>query len=128
MSGGMSRIIEEGSLIETGQRVSILECRLHAYLGQVQRLAVTPVEGSNTKGYRDLQRSRDPQPGATPSAALVMGILSAGQANAVSRVGRVVDSRVADRAADSGAAGKAVDSEGRITVTVFMNSVCVIKG
>jgi len=40
----------------------------------------------------------------------------------------VVDSRVADSAVDSGAAGKAVDSEGRITVTAFMNSVGVIKG
>lgn len=63
-----------------------------------------------------------------PSAALVMGISNVRQANAVSRVGRVVDSRVADRAVDSGAAGKAVDSEGRITVTAFMNSVGFIKG
>jgi len=48
-----------------------------------------------------------------------MGISNARQANAVSRVGRVVD---------SGAAGKAVDSEGRITITAFMNSVGFIKG
>lgn len=119
MSGGTSLIIEEGALIETGQQVSVLGCRLHAYSGQVQRLAVTPVEGSNPKGYKDLQWYKDLQPGATPSAALVMGILSAGQANAVSRVGRVVDSE---------AAGKAVDFGGRITVTAFMDSAFFIKG
>jgi len=48
-----------------------------------------------------------------------MGISNARQANAVSRVGRVVD---------PGAAGKAVVSGDRIMVTAFMNSVCGIKG
>jgi len=49
-----------------------------------------------------------------------MGILSARQVNVVAQVGRVEVPRVEDKVVDPEAAGKAVDSGGRITVTAFM--------
>ena len=127
MSGGTNRIIEEGSPIERGQRVCVLRRHLHAYPGQVRRPVVTSVEGLNAKQYRDLQQYRDPLPGTMPSRVSVMEILSAKQANVVAQAGKVEVPRAGDKVVDPEAAGKAVDSGGRITVTAFMNSECFIK-
>ena len=110
---------------------------MQAVILKGREVLVRPVEGLNAKQFRD------PQPGATPSAALIMGILSTGQAKGVYLAGRAEDSmvvedpeaadrvvvpEVADRVVVPAAAVRAVDSGGRITATPTMNSVCFIKG
>lgn len=101
---------------------------MQAVILKGREVLVRPVEGLNAKQFRD------PQPGATPSAALIMGILSTGQAKGVYLAGRAEDSMVvedpeaADRVVVPAAAVRAVDSGGRITATPTMNSVCFIKG
>jgi hypothetical protein len=132
-SGGMSRIIEEGLLTETGERVNVSGCRLHAYPGQVQKLAVMQVEvlrgkpgnpcAALLKGGEFLVRPgerlnakefRDHQSGAMPSAASETGILNAGQANVGSQAARVEDSAAVGKVADSAVA----DSEGNVTYII----------
>lgn len=144
MSGSTSRIIDAVLLIETGERVSVLGCRLHAYRGENRRhggmqaevltgrpgnlreaslkeaqlkgveFLVRPVAGSNAK------ESRDPQSGTMLSAASIMVNLNAEQANVGSTAARAVVESAAV------VESKAVADSGD-NLTVMMNSICLTK-
>lgn len=142
MSGGLTRVIEKVLLIETGQRVSVSDSRLHAYPGKVQRLAVIPAEvltgrpgnlrEAPLKGVEVLVRpvgqlnakeSRDPQSRTMPSAALITGDLSERQANVGLQAARaVVESAVVE---ESAAVDTVVESEGNLTVII--NSIYLTR-